>query len=147
MLRSTVESQLREDHGSDGLVSPSYEDNSFANVPDTIQSVLDAGGRRPLPEDAFEGVDTAVDRVVLVLVDGYGHVDTVPEENIDLSANDIVVENLRQYDDGTPVKLSGSPRNVHLHLQEGTVEETREALSHLDAHSHSPGGPRPGAVR
>jgi len=350
MLRSAVESQLREKHESDGLVYPAYEDYCFGNVPDTIQSILDAGGRRPLPGDVFDGVDTAVDRVVLILVDGYGldswkrdrtehellseltergtvtpltstypsetaaaittletarlpcehgrigwnvyepttdrsvvglsgeikvdgrgsddgetpetgtgdgprfapevagdteplyptmaeagvdvhrlqpfetdgedlthhtyddldsfgerlaavtnsadtpsyvygyapdvdhvshahgtdseefqetvgavcvqlrtfldaldpsvardtlvlvaadhgHVDTVPDENVDLSTNETVVENLRRYGDGTPVTLSGSPRNVHLHLQEGTLEETRAALSHLDTQS------------
>jgi len=345
MLRSEVETQLREEHESEGLVFPAYEDYCFANVPDTIQSLLDAGGRRPLPGDVFEGVETDVERVVLVLVDGYGlgswkrdrtdhdllatftergtvtpltstypsetaaaittletarlpgehgrigwnvyepatdwsvvglsgeikadgraddegetedgdgmeiasevagdteplyprmaaagvdahrlqpfetdgegltqhtydtldtfgarlatvtetadapsyvygylpdvdtvshgygtdsdefqatiaavcdqlrafldaldpavaretlllvaadhgHVDTVPAENVDLSNDETVVGNLRRYDDGTPVKLSGSPRNVHLHLQEGTVEETRASLSHLDA--------------
>lgn len=345
MLRSAVEDRLRAAYERDGLVYPAYGSYCFANVPDTVQSLLDAGGRRPLPGDVFEGVDTAVERVVLVLLDGYGldawkrdrtdhdllaaltergtvtpltstypsetaaaittletatlpcehgrigwnvydpatdrsflglsgeikadgtvgegpeatddegtriapeaaegieplgatmaaagvdhhrlqpfntdaegltqhtydgldafggrlaaiteaadvpayvygyvpdvdhvshehgtdseafqatvaaaceqlrafldaldpgvargtlllvaadhgHVDTVPAENVDLSANDAVVANLRRYGDGTPVKLSGSPRNVHLHLQEGTVEETRAALSQLDA--------------
>lgn len=347
MLRSRVESRIRENHTSEGLLFPAYADYCFANVPDTVMSLLDAGGRRPLPADVFDGVDTSVGRVVLVLVDGYGldswkrdrsehhflgeltergtvtpltstypsetaaaittletatlpcehgligwnvyepatdhsviglsgeikvdgrtgadsaetgrpsntpgiasevaedteplypmmadvgvdvhrlqpfdtdsegltqhtydeldefgarlatvtetadpssyvygylphidhvshehgtqsdefqtvlgavcdqlrtfldtldtavardtlllvaadhgHVDTVPEENIDLSNIETVVDNLRRYDDGTPVKLSGSPRNVHLQLQDGTIEETREALSHLDA--------------
>jgi len=355
VLRSTVEATLREQHERDGLVFPAYDGYCFANVPDTVQSLLGAGGRRPLPGDVFEGVDTAVERVVLVLVDGYGldswkrdrsghdllarltdrgtvtpltstypsetaaaittletatlpcehgrigwnvydpatdrsfvglsgeikaggrtgdgsgtitdgreatemagddgariapeategidplaatmaeagvdhhrlqpfdsdaegltqhtygelgtfgarlaaiaeaadapsyvygyvpdidhvshehgtdseqfqatiaavceqlkrflaaldpavaretlllvtadhgHVDTVPAENVDLSTNETVVGNLRRYADGSPVTLSGSPRNVHLHLRDGTVAETRAALSHLDA--------------
>ena len=37
MLRSEVETQLREEHESEGLVFPAYEDYCFANVPDTIQ--------------------------------------------------------------------------------------------------------------
>lgn len=355
MLQSAVETRLREEHESDGFVYPAYEDYCFANVPDTVRSLFDAGGRRPLPDAVFKGVETTVDRVVLVLVDGYGldswkrdvdehdllskftergtvtpltstypsettaaittletatlpcehgdlgwnvydpatdrsvigltgeiktdgsvsddytpseetvddvsakgdsepridsemvrtveslptkmadegvdyhrlqpfdsggedviqytydglnsfgerlaavteaadprlyvygyipdvdhvshahgtdssqfqaivtavceqlqsfldtlnpavaretlllvaadhgHVNTVPDENIDLSTNETVMENLRRYSDGRPVKLSGSPRNVHLHLTDGTIEETRAALSHLDA--------------
>lgn len=355
MFRSEVETRLREEHESEGFVFPAYEDYCFANAPNTVQSLLDVGGQRPLPDAVFEGIETAVDRVVLVLVDGYGldswkrdvdehellatltergtvtpltstypsetaaaittletaalpcehgqigwnvydpatdrsvigltgeikadgrvsdnhttpeetvddmsdagdgearidsemvrtveplstkmadkgvdyhrlqpfdpggedviqytydglnsfgerlatvteaadprsyvygyvpnldhvshaygtdsdefqatvaaiceqlrtfldtldpavaretlllvaadhgHVDTIPDENIDLSTNETVVENLRRYGDGQPVKLSGSPRNVHLHLKDGTVEETRAALSHLDA--------------
>lgn len=347
MFRSAVETRLREDHERDGSLYPAYEDYCFANVPDTVRSLFDAGGRRPLPSDVFEGVDTDAERVVLVLIDGYGldsfqrdradhdllgaladrgtvtpltstfpsetaaaittletgqypcehgrvgwntyepetdrsfvslsgeikagseagadyvdspnsdeqtavapetgdgieshavpmaaagvdyhrlqpfeadsegltqhtyegldtfgerlasateaadapgyvygylpdidtvsheagtdsdafqvtlaavcsqlrtfldrldpavaeetlllvtadhgHVDTVPEENIDLSDNQALVDTLKRYDDGTPIKLSGSPRNVHLHVRDGAVPDARDALSDLDA--------------
>lgn len=334
MLRDGIERALRDRHHRDGYLFPAYDDYCFGNVPDTVRSVLDAGGRRSLPADVFEGIDTAVDMVVLVLIDGFGldawkrhrprcdvlnrltevgtvtpltsiypsetaaaittletgklpcehgrtgwnvyepqidttflplgrevktgaseeyvtdesvagcdyhysqlreagidchclqpfdhrgsdvtqhtyddlnsfgerlaavvadsdspgyiygylphvdhishaegtdseaysetvatvseeisdciegidertaertlllvtadhgHVNTDPERNIDLSANPTVMANLRRHADGTPVRMAGSPRNVHLHLREGTVSETRRALSDYDA--------------
>ncbi len=334
MLRDSAERALRDRHQRDGYLFPAYEDYCFGNVPDTVRSVLHAGGRRALPDDVFEGVDTAVDTVVLVLVDGFGldawrrhrercdlldrltqegtvtlltsvypsetaaaittletgqlpcehgrigwnvyeprtdtsflplgwevktgtseqyvseesvigcepiyrqlsgsgidchrlqpfdgggddvtqhtyddldtlggrlsavvagrddpgyvyayvphvdhishaegtdsraydetvaavceqisdciervdrrtaerslllvtadhgHVNTDPEQNIDLSANSTVMANLRRHANGTPVRMAGSPRNVHLHLRDGTVSETRQALSEHDA--------------
>ncbi|WP_198668040.1 alkaline phosphatase family protein [Saliphagus sp. LR7] len=334
MLRDDVERALRDRHQQDGYVFPAYKDYCFGNVSDTVSSVLDAGGRRSLPGDVFEGIDTAVDTVVLVLIDGFGleswkqhrhrcgilnrlteegtvtpltsiypsetaaaittletgqlpcehgrigwnvyepqtdmtfvslggevktgasrdsvaeesasgcefhytkmrdagidchrlqpfdsgvgdvtqhtydgleslgerlsavmagidgpgyvyayvphvdhvshaegtdneayaetvsavceqvsdcidridertaeqtlllvtadhgHVNTDPDRNIDLSANSTVMANLRRHANGTPVMMAGSPRNVHLHLQEGTVSETRRALSNYDA--------------
>ena len=72
MLREDIERALRDRHQQDGYLFPAYEDYCFGNVPDTVRSVLDAGGRRPLPGDVFTGVETAVDTVVLVLVDGFG---------------------------------------------------------------------------
>ncbi|MFB6188534.1 MAG: alkaline phosphatase family protein [Halapricum sp.] len=342
MLRSGVEQRLREEYEQNGYLRPAYDDYCFGNVPDTVRSLLSAGGRRSLPGDVFEGIDTDVERVVLVLVDGYGldawkrdrddhafldrltdrgtvtpltsvypsetaaaittletgqlpcehgrlgwnvydpdtdrsflafsgrvkggpteglatvdgaavapehadsidyhyaamadrgvdchrlqpfseaadgstqheydglddfgtrlrevtestgapgyvyaylpaidhvshhhgtdseqfqqtvagvceqlstfvsrldpavasetllvvtadhgHVNTVPERNVDLSNNDALIGNLRRHADGTPVTMAGSPRNVHLHLRDGTVEQTRAALSDLDAH-------------
>jgi hypothetical protein len=81
-----------------------------------------------------EGVDpeTAASTLLLVTAD-HGHVNTDPDRNVDLGGFETVVGNLRRHGDGTPVRLSGSPRNVHLHLQPGTVEETRAALADLDA--------------
>lgn len=81
-----------------------------------------------------DGLDagTAARTLLLVTAD-HGHVDTDPGRNVDLSANPTVMANLRRHADGTPVRLAGSPRNVHLHLREGTVAETREALGDLDA--------------
>lgn len=334
MLRDDIERALRDRHQQDGYLFPAYEDYCFGNVSDTVRAVLDAGGRRPLPGDVFEGVDTAVDTVLLVLIDGFGldawkrnqrrcdvlsrltavgtvtpltsvypsetaaaittletgrlpcehgrigwnvydpeidttflalggevktgeadaavvdaslegdgqhypelrdagidchrlqpfdsegsgvtqhtyddlatfgerlsavvagsdgpgyiyaylphvdhvshaegtesdayrntvaticeqlsdcleridartaertlllvaadhgHVNTVPDRNIDLSANAMVMANLRRHANGTPIRMAGSPRNVHLHLQEGTVSETRRALADYDA--------------
>lgn len=72
MLRDDIERALRDRHQRDGYLFPAYDDYCFGNVPDTVHSVLGAGGRRPLPNDVFEGVDTAVDTVLLVLIDGFG---------------------------------------------------------------------------
>lgn len=72
MLRDGVEWALRDRHQQDGYLFPVYDDYCFGNVPDTIRSVLDAGGRRSLPSDVFEGVETAVDTIVLVVIDGFG---------------------------------------------------------------------------
>nr|WP_264474959.1 alkaline phosphatase family protein [Salinirubrum litoreum] len=77
--------------------------------------------------------ETAANTLLLITAD-HGHVNTDPDRNVDLSDNETLMANLRRHADGTPVCLSGSMRNVHLHLQEGTVEETRRALSDLDAH-------------
>jgi hypothetical protein len=63
----------------------------------------------------------------------HGHVNTDPERNVDLSANRTLMANLQRHGDGTPVRLAGSPRNVHLHLQDGTIDPTRDALSGLEA--------------
>lgn len=80
-----------------------------------------------------DGLDEGVAEETLLLVTAdHGQVTTDPDQNVDLSTNETVMENLRCHENGTPIMLSGSPRNVHLHLQEGTVPETRAALSHLD---------------
>lgn len=72
MLRTAVEQRLREDHDEGGYLYPAYDSYCFGSVPDTIRSILDAGGRRSLPDDVFEGVRTDVETVVAVVVDGYG---------------------------------------------------------------------------
>jgi len=83
----------------------------------------------------LDGVDeeTAGETLLVVAAD-HGHVDTDPDRNVDLSALDVVTENRRRREDGTPIRFAGSPRNVHLHLREGSVERVREALrDELDA--------------
>lgn len=77
--------------------------------------------------------DETASETLLLLTADHGHVDTDPGRNVDLSEREILMANLRRHEDGTPVRTSGSPRNVHLHLQEGTVAETRDALGDLDA--------------
>jgi len=72
MLRTAVEDRLREEHESDGYLFPAYESYCFGSVPGTVRSILDAGGRRSLPGDVFEGVRTGVSTVVTEIVDGYG---------------------------------------------------------------------------
>lgn len=76
---------------------------------------------------------TAAAETLLVVTADHGHVDTDPDRNVDLSARPGLRENLARYADGEPVRTAGSPRNVHLHLRDGTLEETRAALSDLDA--------------
>ena len=86
-------------------------------------------------EDALGGVDeeTADETLALVTAD-HGHVDTDPDRNVDLTAFDVVEESLRRGPDGSPIRYAGSPRNVHLHLREGTVERVRDELTdRLDA--------------
>ena len=72
MLRTSLAADLRADELAPGFVRPAWDDYCFANVPDTVRSLFDAQTRRPLPSDVFEGVDTDVDHVVCVLVDGFG---------------------------------------------------------------------------
>lgn len=72
MIRSAVAERLRDEYGRDGLVYPAYDSYCFARIPDTVESLLSAGGSRPLPDDVFDGVGTDASRVVVVLVDGYG---------------------------------------------------------------------------
>ncbi|WP_255195659.1 alkaline phosphatase family protein [Halorarius litoreus] len=72
MLRTDLTADLRSDELAPGFVRPAWTDYTFANVPDTVRSLFDAPARRPLPPDVFEGVDTDVDHVVCVLVDGFG---------------------------------------------------------------------------
>lgn len=72
MLRTEVADALRREFGEDGYLFPDYEGYCFANVPHTVASVLGADTGRTLPEDALAGVDTAVETVLVVLVDGFG---------------------------------------------------------------------------
>lgn len=64
--------RLRAEHGDGWALLPDYKEFCFANVSDTVLSVLDADARRPLPGSVFEGVETDVDNVVVVLLDGFG---------------------------------------------------------------------------
>ncbi|WP_254544466.1 alkaline phosphatase family protein [Halomarina pelagica] len=73
MLRRDVAADLRAAHEDDGWLLPAYGDHCFANVPDTVLSVLARDARRPLPDDVFAGVETDASRVVVLLVDGFGY--------------------------------------------------------------------------
>jgi hypothetical protein len=86
MLQRGVEAELVERRRDGEYVLPAYEDYCFANVNPTLLSLLagddtgttdgDAGTgiapERRLPEAAFAGVETDVDRVVCLFLDGYG---------------------------------------------------------------------------
>ena len=73
MLREGVERVLLEDSARDGALLPAYGDYCFANVPDTLRSLCGLTADRPLPDDVFSGVDTDPERVVVVLLDGFGY--------------------------------------------------------------------------
>jgi len=86
-------------------------------------------------ERAVGGVDdeTAEETLVLVTAD-HGHVDTEPERNVDLGSLDGITDSLRQRADGTPIRFSGSPRNVHLQLRPDRVDPVAARLAdELDA--------------
>jgi len=73
MLRTDVADALREEYGEDGYLFPDYGGYCFANVPHTISSLFGVETGRLLPEDALAGVDTDVETVLVVLVDGFGY--------------------------------------------------------------------------
>lgn len=72
MLRTALRARLRDAHLDDGYLSPAYGDYCFDRVPATVASVLGVDAGRTLPDDVFDGVETGVERVVVVLVDGLG---------------------------------------------------------------------------
>jgi hypothetical protein len=77
--------------------------------------------------------ETAAETLVLLTAD-HGHVNTDPDRNVDLGAVPGLVDALKTHADGTPIRLSGSPRNVHLHVEDGRVPEVKALLEeHLDA--------------
>jgi hypothetical protein len=86
-------------------------------------------------ERAFRGLDPAVaDETLLLFTADHGHVDTGTEPTgTVLTDRDVVSRNLATGPDGEPITPTGGARNVHLHLQEGSVERVREELSDLDA--------------
>jgi hypothetical protein len=98
---------------------------------DTVDEVFE------VLERALAGLDDETREETLLLVTAdHGHVDTDPEHNVNLDADTALVEALARDGDGEPVRFSGSPRNVQLHLQRGRVGETAERLSaSLDAHA------------
>ncbi|WP_226005919.1 alkaline phosphatase family protein [Natrinema salinisoli] len=77
-MRPDLESRLRNRLSEDGYLVPDYGGYCFAGVPETAVSVLDVDGPspsaagRPLPDDVLEGVEDEYDRVIVVLIDGFG---------------------------------------------------------------------------
>ena len=73
-MRTDLEHRLRDRQTEDGYLFPEYEGYCFANIPHTVASVLGADrvARRPLPRDVLAGVGDAYDRVLVVVVDGFG---------------------------------------------------------------------------
>lgn len=56
----------------DGYVFPDYGGYCFASVPETLLSLFSERFDHRLPQRVFEGVDTEVTQVVVVLLDGLG---------------------------------------------------------------------------
>ncbi|PCR90869.1 alkaline phosphatase family protein [Natrinema ejinorense] len=75
-MRPELESQLRRRLFEEGYLFPDYERYCFANIPGTALSVLETDGmpvpRRQLPDDVLRGLGGEYDRVLVVLVDGFG---------------------------------------------------------------------------
>jgi arylsulfatase A-like enzyme len=132
----------------DSADSPSY---CFAYLPhvdaEAHQTGTDSGEYRETVGEVFEAIesvlagldaDTAGETLVVVTAD-HGHVNTDPERNVNLDRREALVAALRQHADGTPIKFSGSPRNVHLHLQDDRAEAVAEDLrADLDAEIFEP---------
>jgi len=70
MRRDELAARL-EDRVEGPDVYPDYTEYSVANVPDSALAALHAESQRPIP-DAFNGVETDVDHVIVVLADGLG---------------------------------------------------------------------------
>ena len=79
--------------------------------------------------ETFEAVDddTASETLLVVTAD-HGHVNTDPERNVDVGRYEAVADALDRRADGRPVRFSGSPRNLHLHLRE---DESAERIAGL----------------
>ncbi len=69
------------------------------------------------------------DETLLLATADHGHRQSEPSAAVDLSELPAVWGNLARHDDGRPVLPTGGPRNLHLHLQPGTVETVRAALA------------------
>lgn len=79
--------------------------------------------------DAVDRIDpaTAAETLLAVTAD-HGHVDTDPTANVDLATVPGIEANLATDGDGEPVRFAGNPRNVHLHLAEGSRDRVRTAI-------------------
>lgn len=88
-----------------------------------------------LERELIDDLDPAVAEETLLLVTAdHGHLNTVPDEGVDLREVPGVIEHLRAHHDGRAILPGGTPRNVHLFLEPGTAKEVKEAIeSDLDA--------------
>ncbi|QOS11478.1 phosphodiesterase/nucleotide pyrophosphatase domain protein [Haloferax gibbonsii] len=112
-------------HG-EGVDSEAYRETAaetFARVENAIATLAEATDE----DDAGE--------TLVCLTADHGLVDTDPERNPDLSETPFdLVSDLRTLTDGTPIRFSGSPRNVHLHLRDDRIEPVSDLLTtELDA--------------
>ncbi|WP_336344492.1 alkaline phosphatase family protein [Halalkalicoccus ordinarius] len=73
MLRDSVARRLRETRSEGAYLFPAYDDYCFTNVQGTAFSVLGESLGRRLPDDVLKGVDADVERVLVVLIDGFGY--------------------------------------------------------------------------
>jgi hypothetical protein len=82
-----------------------------------------------LEQSLVDGInDKTAERTLLIVTADHGHVDTDPEQNIDLREFDTVREAVGTDAYGTPL-LGGGPRNVHLYLDGDDPERVRDDLA------------------
>ncbi|ADD05949.1 phosphodiesterase/nucleotide pyrophosphatase domain protein [Natrialba magadii ATCC 43099] len=78
---------------------------------------------------------SAAERTLLLVTADHGLVDTVPSENIEMGTWDdwpAIRESFRRDEHGEPRLPTGSPRNVHFHVQPDRIADVRERLeTHL----------------
>ena len=73
-------------------------------------------------------LDSAVaERTLLLLIADHGEIDTVPEERIDIGTLDLD-EHLQRDENGEPIPVLGSPRNLQFHAREGHHDALRAEL-------------------
>lgn len=86
-----------------------------------------------LRRELIERIDPGVaERTLLVVTADHGIVDTVPAENVDLTAWtewSALRETFRRDDAGDPRLPTGSPRNVHFHVRPEHLEEARAIVN------------------
>ena len=70
MMPKPSADNLLADEFEPGFVRPNYEEYCFANVSPTVIDLLGVDIGRTLPADVFDGVDTDVSNVLVVLIDG-----------------------------------------------------------------------------
>lgn len=126
---------------------PSY---IFAYLPQTDATAhetgVDSDEYRETAAETFERIDEAIESLADATADDdgetlvcitadHGLIDTDPERNIDISVPPFdIVSDLQTLHDGTPIRYSGSARNVHLHLRPERISPVYDLLtSELDA--------------
>ncbi|WP_396612855.1 alkaline phosphatase family protein [Haloferax sp. S1W] len=130
-----------------GASDPSY---IFAYLPQTDATAhaegVDSDAYRETAAETFARISDAIDTLAAATDDDHGEtlvcitadhglIDTDPARNVDLSAPPCdIVSDLKTLTDGTPVRFSGSPRNVHLHLRPDRIDDVYDTLTaELDA--------------
>ena len=72
MFQSNAAATLLDKCQHENLVIPDYEDYCFANVPGTGARILNEDIGQSLPSDVFQGVQTDVSHVVVIVLDSLG---------------------------------------------------------------------------
>ncbi|WP_411963230.1 alkaline phosphatase family protein [Haloferax sp. YSMS24] len=126
---------------------PSYV---FAYLPQTDAIAhaegVDSDDYRETAAETFERISEAIEslheatadddgQTLVCITADHGLIDTERERNIDLSDPPFeLVSDLRTLTDGTPIRYSGSARNVHLHLRSERIGPVSDLLTaELDA--------------
>ncbi len=73
MRRRELEARLCGGGGHGNVVEPAYADYCVSNVVESLLGLREPSFDSPLPDDAFRGVETDVETVVFVLLDGFGY--------------------------------------------------------------------------